>query len=332
MDTNLDTIVGKIQWTGTPTPNVAKTPLVGGQWKKGTDFPYDLVIVSNEGQPDDPDRPGRSSRSRADGRRVEEGDRSAPLLELDGLQRAFGNVVVADDLSLSIAPGETLGVVGPNGAGKTSVLNLITGALRADGGRILLDGVDITRHAAHERARLGIGRTYQVPRPFGGMTVFENVLLGATYAPGLVVMQAGVRPRPRSRRSSGPISSIGPTRWPAGCRSSTASASSWPARSPRGRSLLLLDEIAGGLTEAEVRDLVVTIRRLRTEGVTIIWIEHIVHALVSAVDRLVAMSFGRKLAEGDPGWSSPTPRSRRSTSGRRRRRRDGGRGAPGAGR
>ena len=230
---------------------------------------------------------------------MDEGDRPTALLELDGLRRSFGSVVVADDLSLALEPGATLGIVGPNGAGKTSVLNLITGAIRADGGRILLDGVDITRQPAHERARLGIGRTYQVPRPFGGMTVFENVLLGATYA-------AGVR-RGAGDPTDAAVDALERTDL---LRRANAMAGRLPlldrkrlelarALATRPR-LLLLDEIAGGLTEAEVGDLVSTIRRLRGEGVTIVWIEHIVHALVSVVDRLVAMSFGRKLAEGDP--------------------------------
>jgi branched-chain amino acid transport system ATP-binding protein len=229
---------------------------------------------------------------------VGEGDRQAALLELEGLRRAFGSVVVADDLSLSLAPGETLGIVGPNGAGKTSVLNLITGTLRADGGRIILDGVDITGLPAHARARLGIARTYQVPRPFGGMTVFENVLVGATYAaggrpdgkdPAMASAEALERTDllDRANAMAG--------RLPLLDRKRLELARALATR-PR---LLLLDEIAGGLTEAEVAELVATIRRLRAEGVTIIWIEHIVHALVSVVDRLVAMSFGRKLAEGD---------------------------------
>jgi branched-chain amino acid transport system ATP-binding protein len=230
---------------------------------------------------------------------LDEGGQPAALLELEGLRRAFGSVVVADDLSLLLAPGETLGIVGPNGAGKTSVLNLITGALRADSGRILLDGVDITREAAHERARSGIGRTYQVPRPFGGMTVFENVLLGATYAagsrqdardPAIAAIEALQRTDllERANAMAG--------RLPLLDRKRLELARALATR-PR---LLLLDEIAGGLSEAEVVDLVETIRRLRGEGVTIVWIEHIVHALVSVVDRLIAMSFGRKLAEGEP--------------------------------
>jgi branched-chain amino acid transport system ATP-binding protein len=230
---------------------------------------------------------------------LDEGGQPAALLELEGLRRAFGSVVVADDLSLLLAPGETLGIVGPNGAGKTSVLNLITGALRADSGRILLDGVDITRQAAHERARSGIGRTYQVPRPFGGMTVFENVLLGATYAagsregardPAIAAIEALERTDLLERANA--VAG----RLPLLDRKRLELARALATR-PR---LLLLDEIAGGLTEAEVVDLVETIRRLHGEGVTIVWIEHIVHALVSVVDRLIAMSFGRKLAEGEP--------------------------------
>src|SRR5918999_2246225 len=109
----------------------------------------------------------------------------AAILEVDGLRKAFGRVVVADELTFSVAPGEAVGIVGPNGAGKTSLLNLITGTLRADSGGIVLDGTPIERLSAHARARLGIGRTYQVPQPFSGMTVFENAALGSTAAGGL---------------------------------------------------------------------------------------------------------------------------------------------------
>jgi branched-chain amino acid transport system ATP-binding protein len=229
---------------------------------------------------------------------VGEGDRQPALLQLEGLRRAFGSVVVADDLTLSIAAGETLGIVGPNGAGKTSVLNLITGTLPVDGGRVLLDGIDITRMPAHDRARMGIGRTYQVPQPFGGMTVFENVLVGATHAAGGRV--DGLDPATLSADALSRTDLLTKAnrlagRLPLLDRKRLELARALATR-PR---LLLLDEIAGGLTEAEVAVLLGTIRRLREEGVTIVWIEHVVHALVSVVDRLVAMSFGRKLAEGN---------------------------------
>jgi branched-chain amino acid transport system ATP-binding protein len=230
---------------------------------------------------------------------VTEADRSTPILQLEGVRKAFGSVVVANDLSLALAPGEMLGVVGPNGAGKTSVLNLVTGNLVPDSGRIVFDGTDITRLPAHARARLGIGRTYQIPRPFGGMTVFENVLLGATYAgtdrhggrdpsdasvaaleaTGLVdranVMAGSLRLLDRKRLELARALAIGPR-------------------------MLLLDEIAGGLTEGEIELLVDMLAGLRASGVSVIWIEHVVAALLSTVDRIVAMDNGRVLAEGEP--------------------------------
>jgi branched-chain amino acid transport system ATP-binding protein len=224
---------------------------------------------------------------------------SPPILQLEAVRKAFGSVVVASDLSLTVARGEMLGIVGPNGAGKTSVLNLVTGNLRPDAGRLFVDGVDITRLPAHRRARLGIGRTYQVPRPFGGMTVFENVMLGATFAgdgrgagrdpveasvealqtTGLIdranVMAGSLRLLDRKRLELARALAIGPR-------------------------LLLLDEIAGGLTESEIETLVEMLQVLRARGLSVIWIEHIVAALLSTVDRVVAMDNGRILAEGDP--------------------------------
>lgn len=222
-----------------------------------------------------------------------------PLLELEDVRKSFGSVVVADGLSLRVARGEMLGVVGPNGAGKTSVLNLITGNLAPDGGRVFLEGTEITHLPAHVRARLGIGRTYQIPRPFGGMTVFENVLLGATYAG-----------RRRHDGRDPTEASVGALEFTGLTERANVIAGALPlldrkrlelARAIATRpKLLLLDEIAGGLTEGEVDILVGTMRELRAGGLTIVWIEHIVAALVSIVDRLVAMDDGRILAEGDP--------------------------------
>lgn len=221
------------------------------------------------------------------------------LLELEGVQKAFGRVVVADDLSFSLARGEMLGVVGPNGAGKTSVLNLITGSLPVDRGRILLDGADISRLAAHDRARLGIARTFQIPLPFAGLTVFENVLLAAAYAgasrPGGedstsisidALERAQLLPRANMMAESLPLLD----------RKRLELARALAAR-PR---LLLLDEIAGGLSEPEVEALIDMIRGLKADGLTILWIEHIVGALLAAVDRLIAMDMGRMLADGPP--------------------------------
>ena len=226
-------------------------------------------------------------------------DQPSALLELEDVQKSFGSVVVADRFSLRVGHDEMLGIVGPNGAGKTSVLNLITGNLWPDGGRIFLDGTDITRLPPHSRARLGVGRTYQVPRPFGGMTVFENVLLAATY---------GGRARADGRNAAElSVEALGTTGL---LERANVVAGALPlldrkrlelaraiAIRPR---LLLLDEIAGGLIEGEVEVLVSTLRELRSAGIAIIWIEHIVAALLSIVDRLIAMDDGRILAEGEP--------------------------------
>jgi branched-chain amino acid transport system ATP-binding protein len=216
------------------------------------------------------------------------------LLELRGVSKAFGQVVVADDLSYELEAGEVLGVVGPNGAGKTSMLNLISGALQPDAGGIFLAGEEITAMPAHARARAGIGRTIQVPRPFSGMTDFENDLVGATHA-------GQGDPLDRCVGALGTVGLLDRANAVAGAlplldrkRLDLARAL---AMQPR---LLMLDEIAGGLTEPEVQVLISTIRALKAEGLAIIWIEHIVQALVSVVDRLMATNYGRKVLEGEP--------------------------------
>ena len=223
----------------------------------------------------------------------------ASLLELDAVSRSFGRVVVADSVTFEVVAGATVGIVGPNGAGKTSLLNLIGGNLAPDSGRVRLDGRDITDDPPHVRARLGVGRTHQVPLPFGGMTVFENTLLGASFAgahrdtgePASVKAVAALERTGLLRLANRPAGAL-----PLLDRKRLELARAL-ASQPR---LLLLDEIAGGLTEHEVADLVETIRALRSEGVTIIWIEHVVPALMAVVDRLIAMTRGRVIMDGTP--------------------------------
>ena len=199
------------------------------------------------------------------------------IVEVEHARHQFGSLVVLDDLSLELSEGEALGVVGPNGAGKTTMLNVVAGDLRPRSGTVRLQGRDVTRMAANGRCRLGIGRTSQIPRPFLGLTVFENVLVGSTFG------STGRRGAGRGGREAVAVE-----------RLELARAL---ATQPR---VLLLDEIAGGLTESEIHELVATIKAIHAEGVSIIWIEHIVHALLSVVDRILAMDYGRKLIEGDP--------------------------------
>jgi branched-chain amino acid transport system ATP-binding protein len=228
------------------------------------------------------------------------------ILELRSIDKAFGSVVVADGLSLSLAAGVTVGVVGPNGAGKTSMLDLITGDLAPDRGAILFDGQDITRRPTHDRARLGIGRTHQIPRPFGAITVFENVLVGASFAghgrndrDAIAVSVDALRRTDLLAEANVLAGSL-----PLLDRKRLELARALASR-PR---VLLLDEIAGGLTEREVETLIGTIAAIRADGVTIVWIEHVVAALLSAVDRLVAINLGRVLADGEPAEVMASPK------------------------
>jgi branched-chain amino acid transport system ATP-binding protein len=221
---------------------------------------------------------------------------SGPLLDVSGLGKRFGHVVVAEDVSFSVAEGEILGVVGPNGAGKSTLLDLISGVLAPDLGSIGLGGQDVSRHGAAARARAGIGRTYQIPRPFAKMTVFENALVGGTFA-GRRRGEAAELALAALRRTG----LLAHANEPAGTLRLLDRKRLELARALAGRpALLLLDEIAGGLAEHEVPQLIDIVRELRDEGVAVIWIEHVVHALLSCVDRLMCLSVGRVLAMGDP--------------------------------
>jgi branched-chain amino acid transport system ATP-binding protein len=212
------------------------------------------------------------------------------------VSKAFG-VPVVDQMTFCVSAGEAVGIVGPNGAGKTTLLNLIAGDLSPDKGRIELFGTDVTRTRAEARCRSGLARTSQIPRPFEGLTVFENVLVGATFGNGLrgkaavalaidAIEQSGMGSK--SNAMAGSLGLLDRKRLEL-------------ARALATRpKVLLLDEIAGGLTEAEVHQLVAKIREIHADGITIVWIEHIVHALLAVVERIMAMSFGRKIAEGDP--------------------------------
>jgi branched-chain amino acid transport system ATP-binding protein len=220
------------------------------------------------------------------------------LLEVEGLVKSF-DVKVIDDISVSVGTGDALGIVGPNGAGKTTMLNLIAGDLTPDAGRVVFEGVDITASSPAWRCRAGIARTSQIPRPFGGMTVFENVLVGASYG--------GRTPKREVDAVDVVVRSLERVGMLDDANSLAASLSLLQRkRLELARALateptiLLLDEIAGGLTEAEVHELVATIREIRADGVTLVWIEHVVHALLAVVDRIMAMSFGTKIAEGEP--------------------------------
>jgi branched-chain amino acid transport system ATP-binding protein len=219
------------------------------------------------------------------------------LLALHDVRKRYGAVQVTDGITLAVTAGETLGILGPNGAGKTTLFNLISGDVKADAGRVEYDGRDVTALAPHQRCRSGIGRSYQVPQPFGNMTVFENLVTAACFGGGQAEQEAWATAvevldktglKPHANKPAGSLTLLNRKRLEL-------------ARALATRpKLLLLDEIAGGLTEHEAKELVDELRRIKAEGVTMIWIEHVVHALLAIADRLFVINFGQKLAEGEP--------------------------------
>ena len=220
-----------------------------------------------------------------------------PRLVGVGLSKRFGSLQVLDHVDFEVGQAEAVGIVGPNGAGKTTLLNVLSGSLAPSSGTVRLGAEDITHMRAEQRCRRGVGRAFQIPRPFGAMTVLENVLVGASYGAGL-------------SRSAAYDKSIEVLELCGLIELANRRAESLGLlhrkRLELARSLatdphvLLLDEIGGGLTDAEAAQLVDTIRLVRARGISIVWIEHIVHLLLQVIDRLVAMDAGRVIASGKP--------------------------------
>ena len=230
-----------------------------------------------------------------------------PILSLHAVSKSFGALKVTDDVSFDLGAGEALGIIGPNGAGKSTLFNLITGNIAPDQGRVLLDGRDVTGEAPMQRVKSGIGRSFQIPQPFGGLSVYENLLVAARFggelggqeAPGFcmdILQRTGLAAV--AENTAGGLSLLQRKR---------LELARAMATKPR---VILLDEIAGGLTEAECVELVATIRAIHAEGTAIIWIEHVLHALNSVVERLMVLNFGRMLMIGAPEAVMASPEVR----------------------
>jgi branched-chain amino acid transport system ATP-binding protein len=220
-----------------------------------------------------------------------------PVLAGVGVSKRYGDLLALNVVDFAVRPGEAVGVVGPNGAGKTTLLSVLAGSTSPSAGRVQLDGRDVTRLRPELRCRRGIGRAFQIPQPFGGMTVLENVMVGASYGAGLSRAAA-------NERCLAVLDQCGLTAL-ADRRADTIGLLHRKrlelARSlATGPRVLLLDEIGAGLTDAEAAELVSTIKQLHATGLAIAWIEHIVHVLVQVVDRLVCMDAGRVIADGEP--------------------------------
>lgn len=220
------------------------------------------------------------------------------ILVVEKLRKSFGRLMVVCDLSFEVKEGEILGMMGPNGAGKTTVFNLLTGVCKADQGAITFQGRDITRQSPADRCRTGIGRTYQIPQPFEKMTVFENLMVASVHGGGLTEKKARgeineildiIGLSPVNRQLAGGLPLLDRKRLELGRAMATR---------PK---LILLDEVAGGLTEAEAEGVLSIVKEIQKRGVTIVWIEHILMMMSEGVDRLLVLSEGRRLNCGDPG-------------------------------
>jgi branched-chain amino acid transport system ATP-binding protein len=220
-----------------------------------------------------------------------------PVLEVRRISKRFGALQVLEDVALRAERGEALGIIGPNGAGKTTLLDLIAGASRPDAGTVVLAGRELGSLGAAARCRLGIGRTHQIPRPFAGMTVFENALVAATM--GARLRGSAAHDKALDALEMTGMLALGNR--PAAALGLLDRKRLELARAlATGPELLLLDEIAGGLTEAECAELVQLMRDIKDAGITIVWVEHVVHALLAVVSRLMVLNFGRKIIEGEP--------------------------------
>jgi len=222
---------------------------------------------------------------------------TAAILTATSLSKRFGALAVLSDVDFVIAPGEAIGIVGPNGAGKTTLLNVLSGAYPPSGGQVFFNGKDVSALGAAERCRLGIARSHQIPRPFGGMTVFENLHVAASIGGNL----KGAAAEQRCIDSLELCGMLGVANRRAETLGLLDRKRLEMARAlATGPQVLLLDEIGGGLTDGEAAELVVAIRAINNNGVAIVWIEHIVHVLLQVITRLVCMDAGRVLAQGDP--------------------------------
>ena len=225
---------------------------------------------------------------------------SAPLLSLKGVTKNFGGVVAFSDVSFDVAAGDVLGVIGPNGAGKTTLLNCISGVYRLDGGSIDFDGQRLSGRAPHEVAKLGVGRTFQIVKPFTSMTVRENAAVGALFGSAEARMPAGrafayadevLELVGLAPKRSLPVGSL---TVPDRKRLEVARAL---CTKPR---LLLLDEVMSGLNAVEVDEALDMVRRIHASGVTIMLIEHVMRVIVGVCTRALVLHLGRVLATGEP--------------------------------
>jgi branched-chain amino acid transport system ATP-binding protein len=220
------------------------------------------------------------------------------LLEVSALSKRFGGLQAVADLTFKVGEGEIVALIGPNGAGKSTVFNLINGVHQPDSGRIVFAGADITGRPTYQIAKMGIARAHQIVQPLAGLSVLDNCLVGACYGHDNLPMRAG---REVVCEIADLVGLADRLDMPAGALTTAGKKRLELARALCGRPrLLLLDEVLAGLNPTEIERMIEVIRAIRARGVAILIIEHVMRAIMSLSDRVVALNLGRNLAEGSP--------------------------------
>jgi branched-chain amino acid transport system ATP-binding protein len=223
-------------------------------------------------------------------------DAPAVMLSLEHVTKRFGGLTAVRDVTLEVRRGDLLGVIGPNGAGKTTLFNLIGGYYRVDEGRIAFEGRDVTGQPAHAIAMLGLTRTFQIVKPFGSLSVLDNVMIGALTRRASTRQARTDAERVIDLCGLGPHAAARARALPLALRKRLEVARAL-ATQPK---LLLLDEVMAGLNATELAGMVDLVRRLHAEGLTLIVIEHIMAAMMRLAQRIVMLHHGEKIAEGTP--------------------------------
>jgi branched-chain amino acid transport system ATP-binding protein len=236
---------------------------------------------------------------------------SETVLKVDALWKRFGGFVALSEVSIGVRSGERLGIIGPNGSGKTTLINCICGALRSDQGSIRFDGKDVTRLPTYRRTRLGIARSFQIPRPFISMTVAGNVAVALEYVARRIARSNG----DEDDQIHQILSRMGleaKAQAPAGALTQVDLRKLELARALATRpSLLILDEVMAGLSASEVDEMLAIVLQLNADGVTVIMIEHIMRAIMRFSQRVLCFDAGRVIAEGTPAQVIDDPNVQR---------------------
>ncbi len=228
------------------------------------------------------------------------------ILKAEGVSKIFGGLVAVNEVSFEVSEGEIFGVIGPNGAGKTTLFNVISGVYYPEKGRVFFKGKDITKLPAYKRARLGIARTHQIVKPLNELTVLENVMVGACFG------KAGANLKRAERIALEVLETVG--------LSDKAEVLAGSLNVPQKKRLelaralasqpevILLDEVLAGLNPTEVDEMLKVILDIKAKGITILMIEHLMHAIMKVSDRIMVLDYGRKIAEGTPEEVSKDPK------------------------